>query len=406
LKHLRLIPVFVILLGLLLAWWLVQFWRGPQLEAYQLQSRPLVQTVVATGRVAAISRAQVGSPMTAVVMERRVQEGDTVQPGDILAVLRADDLQAQVREAEAALARIEQSARPEAESILRLAEARLAQATRESERRSDLFQRQLIARESMEQAIQAEAEARSAVEQARLTLDSLAAGHPDESVARERLATARAQLAKATIRAEVAGTVLTRNAEPGDLVQPGRVLFEIAHEGGSEIRVPLDEKNLEVLRLGQSAQCIADAYPSRPFGARVGFIAPSVDPTRGTVEIRLIIEPVPDFLRQDMTVSVNVETGYRESAMVVPNDALAAVHGSTAKLWRVVDGRVSRQLVELGLRGMTMTEIMSGIQPGDWVLANARADVQQDDRIRIKAAALPDPDIDSNSRRELLINFN
>lgn len=400
------VPVFAILVGLLLAWLLIQFWRGPELEAYQLQWRPLVQTVVATGRVAAVSRAQVGSPVTGVVLERRVQEGDTVQPGDILAVLRADDLEASVREAEAALAQVEQSTRPQAEAMLRLAEAQLVQATRESERRRDLFQRQLIAREAMEQALQAEVVALSAVEQARLTVDSLAAGHPNETVARERLATARAQLAKATIRAEVAGKVLTRNAEPGDLVQPGRVLFEIAREGDTEIRVPLDEKNLEVLALGQPAQCITDAYPSRPFSARISFIAPSVDPNRGTVQVRLTIEPVPDFLRQDMTVSVNVETGYRESATVVPNDALAPVRGNTAELWRVDDRKVSRQLVELGLRGMAMTEITSGIQPGDWVLADAHADVQQGDRVRLKASALPEPDIDSTTRGELPVNFN
>ncbi len=124
--------------------------------------------------------------------------------------------------------------------------------------------------------------------------------------------------------------MLTRNAEPGDLVQPGRILFEIARAGATEVLVPLDEKNLEVLALGQPAMCIADAYPSRPFPAQVSFIAPSVDPQRGSVDIRLTVAPVPDFLRQDMTVSVNVETGRRDSAVVVPNDALGEVDGNRA----------------------------------------------------------------------------
>src|SRR5690606_13265155 len=119
--------------------------------------------------------------------------------------------------------------------VLREAEARLAQAAREAARRRDLFERKLIAREALEQAAQAETVAHSAAEQARLAARSLAEGSPDEAAAMARLATARAQLAKATIRAEVAGTVLTRNAEPGDLVQPGRVLFEIAREGDTEI---------------------------------------------------------------------------------------------------------------------------------------------------------------------------
>ncbi|MEO8011709.1 MAG: biotin/lipoyl-binding protein, partial [Dokdonella sp.] len=198
-------------------WVGVQKLRGPTFNGYQVAARPLVQTVVASGRVVAVSRAQVGSPVTGVVLERRVQEGDTVQPGDVLAVLRADDLEAAVREAEAVLAQLQQSTRPQAQAALREAEARLTQASREAARRRNLFERQLIAREAMELAVQTETIARTTTEQARLTASSFAEGQPNEAAARARVATARAQLAKTTIRAEVAGIVLTRNAEPGDL---------------------------------------------------------------------------------------------------------------------------------------------------------------------------------------------
>jgi HlyD family secretion protein len=254
--------------------------------------------------------------------------------------------------------------------------------------------------------VQAETIARSAAEQARLTASALAAGNPGETAARERLANARALLAKTTIRAEVAGTVLTRNTEPGDLVQPGRVLFEIAREGSTEVLVPLDERNLEVLALGQPAQCVADAYPSRPFPATVSFIAPSIDPARGTVEVRLEVEPVPDFLRQDMTVSVNVETGRRENAIVVPNDALGAVDGDQAEIWRVDGGKASRQRVTLGLRGLAMTEITEGLQKGDWILADAEAGVQPGDRVRVIAGKLPETGSDSATSGELPVSFD
>lgn len=89
----------------------LRYWQGPRLAGYQVESRPLVQTVVATGRVVSVSRAQVGSEITGVLLERRVREGDHVQAGDILAVLRADDLTAGVREAEAALAQLQKSVR-------------------------------------------------------------------------------------------------------------------------------------------------------------------------------------------------------------------------------------------------------------------------------------------------------
>lgn len=393
--------VIVCLALLAVAWGVLQRLRGPAIDGYRVEARPLVQTVVATGRVVAVSRAQVGSPVTGVVIERRVREGDAVQPGDVLAVLRADDLEAAVREAEAAVAELQQSTRPQAQAALREAESRLSQASREANRRRDLFKRQLIARETLEQAVQTETVARAAAEQARLSARSLASGNASETAARARLANARAQLAKTTIRAEVAGTVLTRNAEPGDLVQPGRVLFEIARAGATEILVPLDEKNLGVLAIGQPAMCVADAWPSRPFPAKVGFIAPSVDPQRGSVDVRLEVSPVPDFLRQDMTVSVNVETGRRERALVVLNDALSAVEGNRAIVWRVANGRLMRRQVELGLRGLTSTEVTAGLQSGDWILADGAAQVSEGDRVRLVANALPREAVDTATRKEL-----
>jgi HlyD family secretion protein len=386
-----------------LAWWLSHSLRGPALPAYEVTARPLVQTVVATGRVVAVSRAQVGSPVTAVVLERRVREGDVVRPGDVLAVLRADDLEAAVREAQAALDELQQSTRPQAQASLREAEARLAQAAREAARRRELYQRQMVTREAMEQAAQAETVARLAAEQARLAARALVPGNPAEAAARARLANARAQLAKTTIRAEVAGTVLTRNAEPGDLVQPGRILFEIARAGDTEILVPLDEKNLEVLAIGQNAACVADAYPQRPFPATVSFIAPAVDPQRGTVDVRLAVRPAPSFLRQDMTVSVNVQTGRRARAIAVPNDALGALEGDQAQVWLVNDGRAQRRRVRLGLRGLVETEVTAGLQAGDRVLADAPPTLEPGDRVRLLPAA---PPADPAMRRELPVRLD
>lgn len=378
----RLIIAFLLLAGL--AWFATQKLRGPSMPGYEISTQPLVQTVVATGRVASLSRAQIGSEVTGVVLERRVREGDRVQPGDVLAVLRADALEAALSEAQAELARLQESTLPQAEAVLREAEASLTQASREVQRRRQLYQQRAIPREELERAVQAEATARTAAERAQLEAQSLIAGNPDESRARARLANAQAQLAKTTIRARHAGTVLSRNAEPGDLVQPSRVLFEIAHDGDAEVLVPLDEKNLEVLALGQPAICIADAYPSRPFAAKVNFIAPSVDPQRGTVDVRLSVPGSPQFLREDMTVSVNITTGSRDHAIVIPNDALLTVNGNEASVWLVKDGRVTRRQVQLGLRGLAATEITSGLQTGDQVLVDTQPGISEGDRVRVR----------------------
>lgn len=374
---------FLLAAGLLLAALIYLWVRPQQYAAYRVEARPLVQQVVATGRVISTSRSQAGSEIVGTVLERHVSEGDHVQPGQLLVTLRATDLEAEVREAEAALQRLERSTRPEAQARLRQAEAQLAQAAREARRREELFARQLIARESMEQAQSQESVAQATLDAARATATAAQAGGTEERQLRERLAAARAQLARTFIRAQRAGVVLTRNVEPGDLVQPGRVLFEIAHAGSTEIEVPVDEKNLSVLQLGQTAQCIADAWPDRPFAATVNYIAPGVDATRGTVTVRLRVDPVPQFLRQDMTVSVNIETGRREQALAVPNDALRMTDGGRAAVLAVDGGHVSRRAVALGLRGVAMTEVTSGLAAGDWVLADAAA-LQLEDGARVR----------------------
>lgn len=401
-------PLFVVpalLLVLVLAALALRL-RGPLLPGYRIEPGPLVQVVVATGRVISSSRVQVGSEVTGTVTERRVKEGDVVKAGDVLVVLRADDLVARERQAEAALRELQASTRPQTAASLRQAEAQLAQAGRQRQRRADLFARQLISREVLEQAEESETVARAAADRARLAANAASPGSTAEQQLREQLAAARAQRAKAVVRAGTAGTVLTRNAEPGDLVQPGRVLFEIARGGDTEIEVPVDEKNLAALSLGQVAQCIADAWPDSPFTATVNYIAPGVDAARGTVIVRLRVDPPPDYLRQDMTVTVNIETGRRDSALAVPNDALLQQQDGSHAVLAVRDGRLRRVPVRLGLTSLALSEVVEGIAAGDEVLAGAAGidTVVEGDRVRTSRESLPTQT--DATRRELPVNFD
>ncbi|WP_376696192.1 efflux RND transporter periplasmic adaptor subunit [Wenzhouxiangella sp. EGI_FJ10305] len=367
----------------------MRWWQGPQVYGYVIDSMPLVQTVVATGRVATVSRTRIGSEVTGVALDRLVEEGDTVEPGDPLLVLRADDIAARVRQAETAITQLETATRPLARVVLERTEFELAQARRELERRRALAARSLLSSEALEQAREAVRLANNALEAARLSATALAPGGVEEALLRDRLAAVQAELDKTVVRSEVSGTVLTRDVEPGDLVQPGRALFTIALRGGTEIRVPLDERNLSRLALGQNAAVLADAYPDQPFSARIDFIAPSIDPQRGTVEVRLAVDPVPEFLRQDMTVSVNIETGRRERVPVIPNDALGEVQGDRAKVWMLRDGRLQRQTLTLGLRGLVMSEVLAGLEAGDRVLADVSAPMQEGARVRFRQRVVP-----------------
>ena len=399
----RAIPYKSIVSALLLiciaAFLAFRWWQGPLLPSYSISSMPLVQTVVATGRVVAVSRTEIGSEVAGVVLERLVQEGEQVAAGDLLLVLSSDEVTAQVRQAEAALAELISSNRPQAAVDLVNAEVALAQATRNVERRRELAAISAISDEEMEQAIQAQTQARNNLENARLKAKALSSGGVEEDLLRARIAALQAQLNKTQVRSKVSGTILTRNVEVGELVQPGQSLFTIALNGNTEIRVPLDERNLSRLAVQQRAIAIADAYPDDSFPVRISFIAPSIDPQRGTVEVRLAVDPAPDFLRQDMTVSVNIETDRRSNALVIPNDALANVKEDYADVLLLRDGQVQRQQVRLGLRGLSASEVLSGLSAGDEILVDATVSLADGARVRTKLQAAPFANTDADKMK-------
>ena len=399
--------IMIILLVLLVSFATYRWWQGPLLPSYEVVSSPLIQTVVASGRVEKVSRTQIGSEITGVVLERLVQEGDRVSRGDVLLVLKSDEISAQVRQAEAELKELATTRRPQAEFDLANAKVQLEQAQREAVRRRNT-ELGILSAEEREKSIEAEKLARNNLESARLKVASLAPDKVEETKLREQLAALQAQLAKTKIRAEVSGIILTRNVEPGDLVQPSQTLFTIALDGATEIRVPFDERNLPLLALQQKAAVITDAYPDQPFPAHINFIAPSIDAQRGTIDIRLTVDPVPDFLRQDMTVSVNVETNKRERTLVIPNDALSSISGNKAMVILVRDRKIQRHPITLGLRGLVMSEVVAGLKEGDHVLTDAESVLKDGIRVRIEQTkrVLQSQTDPTNSKNELPVKFD
>ena len=399
--------IMIILLVLLVSFAIYRWWQGPLLPSYEVVSSPLIQTVVASGRVEKVSRTQIGSEITGVVLERLVQEGDRVSRGDVLLVLKSDEISAQVRQAEAELKELATTRRPQAEFDLANAKVQLEQAQREAVRRRNT-ELGILSAEEREKSIEAERLARNNLESARLKVASLAPDKVEETKLREQLAALQAQLAKTKIRAEVSGIILTRNVEPGDLVQPSQTLFTIALDGATEIRVPFDERNLPLLALQQKAAVITDAYPDQPFPAHINFIAPSIDAQRGTVDVRLTVDPVPDFLRQDMTVSVNVETNKREQTLVIPNDALSSISGNKAMVILVRDRKIQRHPITLGLRGLVMSEVVAGLKEGDHVLTDAESVLKDGIRVRIEQTkrVLQSQTDPTNSKNELPVKFD
>jgi len=365
--------------------YIYQQWQGPLLPGYKITRQQLLQQVVASGTVSSQSLVKIGSEVTGVVKARHVREGDWVNPGDVLVELNDDGQLAQVRESEAALAELALSMRPQAEAALREAANAHQLAVSELKRREALFAHGQISAEQLEQSRSSEVAARSVRDRLQSQLATLMPGGTQTQQLMQRLAVAQATLDKTRIISSIAGTVQSRDVEPGDLVQPGRTLLEIYSAMSREILVPVDERSVGKLELGQPARVVADAYPETVLDARVSFMAPAVNTSRGTLDVHLKLDNDADFLRQGMTVSVTITTATRADTLVAGNDALRNIRGNAADVLMVRDSRVVKVPVTLGLRGMFASEILEGLEAGDLVLS---ADAEEGSRVRVDQRTL------------------
>lgn len=357
----------------------------------------LVRTLVASGRAATRFRSEIGTQITGVVQRIPVREGQTVGAGDTLIILddtesRSLERQAagQVQQATAQLRQLREFTLPSAQQALAQSRATLLSI-------EAAFNRNLTAQGFDTQAALDEARknldvARAAVRSAELVVIASAPGGSAAAVVATQLAQAQAAFAATRTRvgyrailAPRAGILIARNVEVGDVAQIGKSLMLLSPAGAMSIEVQIDEKNLAQVAVGQAALVSADAYPTQRFPATVSFVNPGVDLLRASVEVQLAVPDAPAYLRQDMTVSVDIQTALRARAIVA---ASADIHDiGTAAPWVLVarGGHARRQAVTIGLTSAGSAEILHGLAAGDLLVPTTASKVRDGRRIRVQA---------------------
>ena len=378
---------------------------GTPVDVYVATGGELVQSVVASGRVVSPQRVTVALQGSGRVQRVAVVEGQTVAAGQLLIELDNSDSRASLAQADAATAQAQAKLRqlgelgqPQAVQALAQAQATALQARKALDRNRDLVARGFVSQAAVDDAQRAVDVAASQVASAQAQVKSNAAGGSETLLAQAALSQAQAgqQLARAKLNqgqvlAPSGGVLISRSVEVGDIVQPGKALMVLAASGQMQILIQIDEKNLSKIALGQQAYASADAFASQRFDAVVGYINPGVDATRGSVEVKLNIPNPPAYLRQDMTVSVDIETARRTATVVIASSAVQ--DAATSKPWVLVvrDKRVVRQFVTLGLRGDTRFEVLGGIQAGEGVVPVSKTGVKAGQRVRATVTPVPPP---------------
>jgi HlyD family secretion protein len=367
----------------------------PAVPVADVEQRQVVSTLLATGFVEPVARIPLASEVVGQVRHVNVEEGDQVETGQMLVELVDEESRLSVAQADAAVdeARARLSAVVDQGAPTALQDVH--QATLNLEAAQEEYER---ARQMVDDGVGTEAEvderrrqvdqARTEVNRAQTRYRETADGGSSHDEAVAQLERAQAELDLARYRREQhrivapeAGVVLERNVEEGSTAQSGEPLIVVAPVEPVDIRLAPDERELANLEVGQPAQALADAFDERSFEARVHRIDPSVDPEAGTITAILRVNDGPDYLRPDMTVTVEVETGRSDQdSLVVPRAAVRDfVDGDPYVL--LLEGRRARRApVTVGLSDERFVEITDGLEAADLVIIDEG--VESGDRVR------------------------
>ena len=372
--------------------------RGASVRTAVLLRQDLEQHVVASGRVRVPTRVSVSTQVAGLVVAVGAVAGQRVQTGDLL--LQIDDAEARAAVAQAKAAVDQAAARVTqlrkvgaivASEASRQAETNLQRAQSDLERAQQLAKSGALAVSQLDDARRQLEIARAqkvAADAQQIAATPMGA---DSRVALSALLQSQAQLTAANVRllhtrisARQSGIILDRAVEPGDVVQLGQTLLVMAADADTELVISPDERNLAWLRVGQAARASADAYPQATFDAEVSYIAPAVDPQRGSIEVRLRVPAPPSFLKPDMTISVDLTVAAKKQVLTLPSESVRGA--STPAPWVLIAerGHAVRRGVKLGIRGEGTVEIESGLDEGAQVLVAESQELAPGQRVRPK----------------------
>ena len=196
----------------------------------------------------------------------------------------------------------------------------------------------------------------------------------------------RKKLRDTTVRAPFAGSVKERQITPGAYVRPNAPLFTLVKINPVRLRLEVPERLAPWTKVGQPADVSVEAFADRQFKGKVWRIAPTVDQTKRTFVVEVLIEN-PDFaLKPGSYARARLVTQKFDDVVVVPQRAVAYILGSNKAFVVDADGKVDARDVKLGDRLDQQVEILEGLKDGERVAIGALARLDTGIKVTINTA--------------------
>jgi HlyD family secretion protein len=349
---------------------------------------PMVRSVVATGKIEPITKVEIKSKANGIIERLAADVDHQVEAGQVLAELDKENLRARLREARANL--------EAARAALSAAEAQVAKYEVEAEapevafaksahdRARSLNEQQLVSQETLDQA---RTTYEQAVNRQRAAAAQSLIGRAKVNEARAQVAQAGAaveradeELANATIKAPIRGTVLTRDVEIGSPVSSilnlGAAASLVMTLGDIQkvfVRGKVDEADIGLVKLGLPARITAESFKDKVFHGRVTQISPiGVEKDNVTTfEVEVSIDNPGQELKANMTANAEIVLDEHADALIIPEAAIAYDSQKQASV-DVADPAAEKGRrtvkVKVGIGNGTKTEVLEGLKQGDRVV--------------------------------------
>ena len=297
-----------------------------------------------------------------------VRLGDQVSRGQRIAKIEDFELQEQVKQQEAA--------QEVSKATIRQREADLKLAETNAERSRNLFARQLLPKQTLDDT---EARYQAAVAQ----LD-LARAQNQQSNA--RLDELKINLENTNILSPVNGFVARRAADPGAFVGQNAPVVDVVDISSVRLVVNVVEKDLRPLKAGDVTRVEVDAYPGEVFTGRIARVAPVLDPATRTASIEIEIPNQGYRLKPGMYARVSITTDQRIDTLVVPTNSVVDLGGRRGVFLAGENNTVTFRAVRVGIEEDKQIEILDGLVAGDRVVTTGAAALTDGARVVIAGA--------------------
>jgi len=285
----------------------------------------VVDAILATGQIEAMQSIELRPEIEGRLAEILIREGALVARGTPL--FRVDDAELK-------------------------AEVARAEADRDLARQSLARTRDLLAQKASSQAELERAEATARSNEAALDLLSV-------------------RLARTVVRAPFAGVVGQRFVSLGDYVTTSTRLVSLHTVTPQRATFQVPERYADQLENGQRVTFHVAALPGREFTGRVDFVDPVVQLPGRTIMVKAAVANPKRELQPGMFIEARLATAMRPNAVVIPEDAVTALQGSTF-VWVVSQGKATRRQVELGVRTPGFVEALTGVEAEEQVVVGGQ----------------------------------